>query len=82
MNSSVDWQSVKFDNVYEEELRALKRRREVDPLFTISDIESVLKNLYIMEGAEGVGAVHAISMAATIAAHEHFIAQWKKESKK
>ena len=81
MNSSVDWQAVKFDNVYEEELRALHRRRESDPLCTVSDLEKVLKNLYIMEGAEGVGAVHAISMAATIAAHEHFIAQWKKEIK-
>ena len=80
MNSSIDWQTVKFDSVYEEELRALQRRRESDPLCTVRDLEGVLQNLYIMEGAEGVGAVHAISMAATIAAHEHFIAQWKKES--
>ena len=79
MNSSIDWQAAKFDSVYDEELRALKRRRESDPLCTVSDLEGILQNLYIMEGAEGVGAVHAISMAATIAAHEHFIAQWKKE---
>ena len=80
MSSSTDWQAVKYNEVYEEELRALHRRRESDLQCTVSDLESVLKNLYIMEGAEGVGAVHAISMAATIAAHEHFIAQWKKES--
>ena len=80
MSSSTDWQAVKYDEVYEEELRGLQRRRDSDPLCTVNDLEKVLQNLYIMEGAEGLGAVAAISMAATIAAHEHFIAQWKKES--
>ena len=80
MSSSTDWQAFKYNEVYEEELRALRRRRETDPLCTVNDLERVLQNMYIMEGSEGVGAVAAISMAATIAAHEHFIAQWKKES--
>ena len=61
------------------ELRALQRRRDSDPKCTVKDIEGVLQNLYIMDGAEGMGEVQSISMAATIAAHEHFIAQWKLE---
>ena len=82
MSSSVSWKDVKYEDIFEQELRALQRRRDSDPLCTVKDIEGVLQNLYIMEGAEGLGDVQSISMAATIAAHEHFIAQWKLESNK
>ena len=78
--SSVSWKDVKYEEVFEKELRALQRRREQDPLCTVKDIEGILKNLYIMEGAEGLGEVNLVSMAAAIAAHEHFICQWKLES--
>jgi len=41
----------------------------------------MLQHLYIMDGADwyGRGDVQDITMAATIAAYEHFIAQWKAE---
>ena len=80
MSSSVGWKAVKYEEVFELELRALQRRRESDPQCTVMDMEKVLQNLYIMQGAEGLGEVQHIGMAATIAAHEHFIAQWKTES--
>jgi len=81
MNASVDWKEVKYDEVFEQELRGLKRRREADPGCTVEDIEGVLQHLYIMDGQDwgGRGDVQDITMAATIAAYEHFIAQWKAE---
>ena len=81
VNSSVDWKDIKYREIFEEELRGLVRRRESDPLCVVEDIERVLKNLYIMDGADwyGRGDVQDIIMAATIAAYEHFIAGWKAE---
>jgi len=82
-NSSVKWKAVKYEEVFEEEIRGLDRRRRADPNCRVEDIEGVLHHLYIMDGADwyGRGDVQDITMAATIAAHERFIAQWKAESK-
>ena len=79
MSSSVEWKDVKYTEIFEEELRGLVRRRASDPNCSVEDIERVLQHLYIMDGADwyGRGDVQDITMAATIAAYEHFIAQWK-----
>ena len=79
MSSSVEWKDAKYEEVFEQELRGLERRREADSSCTVADIEGVLENLYIMDGADwyGRGDVQDIIMAATIAAYEHFIAGWK-----
>jgi len=81
MSSSVEWKDIKYNEIFEEELRGLQRRREADANCTVGDIEGVLQHLYIMEGQDwgGRGDVQNIIMAATIAAYEHFIAQWKAE---
>ena len=81
MSSSTEWKDVKYEEIFEQELRGLQRRREADPLCRAEDIERVLRNLYIMDGADwyGRGDVQDIIMAATIAAYEHFIAEWKAE---
>ena len=81
MSSSVEWRDAKYREIFEEGLRGLERRRESDPLCKVEDIEGVLQHLYIMDGADwyGRGDVQDITMAATIAAHEQFIAQWKAE---
>lgn len=79
MNESVAWQNQKYDEVFEQELRGLERRREADPGCTVEDLEGLLEHLYIMDGADwlGRGEVQDIIMAATIAAYEHFIAEWR-----
>jgi len=79
MSSSVEWKEIKYEEVFEGELRGLERRRKSDPYCTVEDIEGLLRHLYIMDGADwyGRGDVQDIIMAATIAAYEHFIAQWK-----
>ena len=81
MSSSIAWKDIKYEEVFEQELRGLQRRRQSDPSCTVKDIDGVLQNLYIMDGADwyGRGDVQDITMAATIAAYEHFIAEWKKE---
>jgi hypothetical protein len=81
MAVSQEWQDVKYTEIFEEELRGLERRRAADPRCTLADIEGTLKHLYIMDGADwgGRGGVQDTTMAATIAAYEHFIAHWKAE---
>ena len=81
MSSSVEWREIKYGEVFDQEIRGLERRRKSDPLCKVQDIEGVLQHLYIMDGADwyGRGDVQDITMAATIAAYEHFIAQWKAE---
>ena len=79
MSSSVEWRDVKYNEVFEQEVLGLERRRNADPAFTVKDIEGLLEHLYDMDGADwyGRGEVQDIIMAATIAAHEYFIAEWK-----
>ncbi|MDR1107767.1 MAG: hypothetical protein LBL19_01905 [Spirochaetaceae bacterium] len=81
MAASVDWRDTKYQEVFEQEIRGLLRRRESDPACTTADLEGVLQHLYHMDGADwgGRGDVQDITMAATIAAYEHIIAQWKTE---
>jgi len=81
MSSSVEWRNIKYKEVFEEEIRFLERRRGIDPLCKVEDIEGVLQHLYIMDGADwyGRGDVQDVTMAATIAAYESYIARWKEE---
>ena len=81
MNESVNWQTVKYNEIFEEELRGLERRRNYQNDCTIEDLERVLEAFYIMDGADwyGRGDVQNITMAATIAAYEHFIVKWKAQ---
>ncbi|MDR1955703.1 MAG: hypothetical protein LBQ30_02475 [Treponema sp.] len=79
MGVSDTWQDITYEATFEQEVRGLQRRRESDPTCTIADLERVLQHLYQMEGADwgGRGAVQDSTLAATIAAYEHSIAQWK-----
>jgi hypothetical protein len=79
MDRAADWLDEKYTQVFEEELRGLERRRAHDPSCTIRDIEMQLRSFYISEGndQEGRGAVGDTVFAATIAAYEQFIEEWK-----
>ena len=82
MKESVEWRDVKYNEVYEQELRGLERRRSADKACTVNDLRNILDSLYIMDGSDwyGRGEVQDIIMAATIAAYEHFIAEWKAQT--
>jgi hypothetical protein len=79
MSLSVDWRDIKYNETFEQEVRGLERRKASDPNCSIADLEGVLQHLYQMDGADwiGRGEVQDIIMAATIAAYEYIIAQWK-----
>ena len=79
MSSSTEWQDTKYNEVFEEETRGLTRRCQSDPTCKIEDLEAILKNLYIADGADqgGHGSLQDTIIAARIAAYEHFIAQWR-----
>ena len=81
MGISDEWRDTRYAETFEAELRGLERRRAADPKCTAADIEGILRNLYIMDGADqgGRGSVQDTALAATIAAHEHFIARWRTE---
>ena len=82
MGVSTEWRDIKYEETFEQETRGLARRRLADPGCKVEDLEGILKNLYIMDGADqgGRGTLQDITMAATIAAYERFIAQWKAEA--
>jgi hypothetical protein len=79
---SVDWREIKYAETLEQELRGLKRRREADSACKVEELEGTLLHLYHMDGADwiGRGEVQDITLAATIAAYEQFIAEWKAEN--
>ena len=81
MGVSEEWQAVKYQETFDQETRGLTRRRQSDPGCKVEDLEGILKNLYIMDGADqiGRGPIQDTTMAATIAAYERFIADWKAE---
>ncbi|MDR2741332.1 MAG: hypothetical protein LBB98_04170 [Treponema sp.] len=81
MEPSKNWREAKYEETLQEELRGLRRRREADPRCAIEDLEGTLRHLYHMDGADwlGRGQVQDITLAATIAAYELFISEWKAE---
>ncbi len=81
MGESDKWRDLKYQEIFEQELCGLERRRASDPNCTVEDIEGTLKHLYIMDGADwgGRGEPQDTIVYATIAAYEHFIAEWKAE---
>jgi hypothetical protein len=81
MGESENWRAVKYQSIFDDETRGLLRRRQSDSACRVEDLEGILKNLYIMDGADwgGRGPLQDTIMAATIAAYEHFIDNWKAE---
>ena len=79
---SVQWRDVTYTRIFEQEIRGLERRMKADPLCTCADLEGILRNLYITEGAdwEGRGDLQDTIISATIAAYEYFITELKKGS--
>lgn len=80
--SAMSWREEKYDEVFESALRGLRRRSAVDPSFGLADAEGALKHLYVQDGNDqgGRGDLQDIVLAATIAAYEHYIAEWKAEA--
>ena len=81
MAGSVDWREKRYDELLEDCLRGIRRRREQDPSLSVEDLEGILAGFYIMDGADwgGRGEVQDLSLQTTIAAYERAIAEWRAE---
>jgi hypothetical protein len=77
-----DWREDLYATTFNREMLGLERRRAADSACTVADIEGTLRSLYVMDGADwlGRGEVQDIVMAATIAAYEYAVAQWRSGS--
>jgi hypothetical protein len=80
--SSPEWRDRAYHDAFERTLTGLGARRRVDPSFTVEDAEGVLRNLYVQEGNDwiGRGLLQDAVLEATIAAYEHYIAEWRAEN--
>ena len=78
----VDWEQEKFNEVFDNVYATTKYRRFLDPAFGIKELRKLLETLYVNDGNDqgGRGKVGDIISAATIAAHEQVLAEWKNES--
>jgi len=77
-----DWQDEKYHQVLEETLAHVAQRRRADPTFTRTSLERLLQTQYVNYDNDwvGRGSVQDIVCAATIAAYEHALVEWRKES--
>jgi len=82
MALSEEWRDIKYKEIFDQETRGLTRRLEAQPCCKIEDLEGILENLYIMDGADqgGRGCLQDTIMAATIAAYEVFIADLRAKT--
>ncbi|AIN92812.1 hypothetical protein [Treponema putidum] len=81
MPETTDWETKKFDELFDDEIRVLTRRREHDKDCSIDDLQGTLEALYVLEGnnIDGRSKVHEIALSASISAYEKFIEDWKNE---
>ncbi len=79
MAETDNWETEKFNEIFDDELRVLQRRKVYDTTCSIEDLQGILNSLYILEGNGDKSRVQEISLSASIAAYEQFINSWKNE---
>ena len=84
MTGAAEWRDIKYEETFEQEVRGLERRRQYDPNLSLEDVKQMLQHLYHLDGMDwiGRGELQDTILYATIAAYEHFIAEWEAEIKK
>lgn len=81
MTGAAEWRDIKYEETFEQEVRGLERRRQHDPDLTLEDVKNMLQHLYNLDGMDwiGRGELQDTILNATLAAYEHFIAEWEAE---
>lgn len=76
-----DFKNQRFNHTFEQVQAKIIWRQQTDPNFTIEVLEGLLEGLYIYEGNDwvGRGELGSIDLNATIAAHEHVLAEWRNK---
>jgi len=74
-----DWDDTLYDEVHCSILHYLEKRRKEDPEFSRSVLKDILADAYKKQGLSWAGKspVEEIKEAATIAAFEHYLTEWK-----
>jgi len=75
------WESEKFREVFDDEMRGLNRRMAHDPSCPIEELEGILDSLYALSDRNSEGRVQEIVFQATIAAYEAFIHARREKEK-
>jgi hypothetical protein len=75
-----DWDEGLYDEIYHSMLHYLEKRREGDPGFSREVLVEILNDAYVKQGNAWAGKspVEEIKEAATIAAFEHYLSEWKE----
>ena len=75
------WRDQVYQEAFEATCADLQRRRRAEPAFTRRKLEGLLETLYVRQGNDwaGQGVLRSLRLSATIAAHEHVRAEWRKE---
>jgi hypothetical protein len=75
----MDWRDTLYQKTFDDEFRALERRRASGKGCGADDLEGMLRSFYEMEGMDwlGRGEAQNIALSATIAAYESFIKKLK-----
>jgi hypothetical protein len=73
------WMEDLYHEIFRSRLEYLGKRRLSDSSFSRSDMEKILSDEYQKQDLAWAGKspVQEITDSATIAAYEHFLAQWK-----
>jgi len=76
-----DWNDELYDEIYLSMLHYVEKRRRGDPGFTRKVLQEVLADAYRKQGSSWAGksVIEDIREAATIAAFEHFLEEWKED---
>ncbi|MGA1821639.1 MAG: hypothetical protein ACMUIG_03850 [Thermoplasmatota archaeon] len=78
-----DWDDGMYREIFDSMVQYLKDRRDSDPDFDIGTLRELIMNEYVKQGNDwvGKGPVQQIRESATVAAYEHYLAQWEAEMK-
>ena len=78
---SRQWREQVYQEAFEAVCADLQRRRATDEAFTTERLQGLLDSLYVSQGNDwtGKGLVQYLRLSATVAAHEHVLAEWRQE---
>jgi hypothetical protein len=74
-----DWDDHLYKEIFDSMLHYLEKRRQKDPYFSREVLRKLIETEYVKQDNAWAGKspVEEIKDAATIAAFEHFLEEWK-----
>lgn len=81
MSSTEKWKEDLYNEVFQSRLEYLSKRREKDNSFDLVTMDEILAAEYKKQELawSGKSPIQEITEAATVAAYEHFKAEWKQD---